>query len=85
MLVLLDLNLPDMAGTDVLSALKGDPHTRRIPIVVLTTTDDQREIQKCYDLGANVYVTKPVDYEAFSNAIVQLGLVLYIMKIPAMD
>jgi DNA-binding NarL/FixJ family response regulator len=49
---------------------------------VLTTTDDQREIQRCYDLGANVYITKPVNYESFANAIRQLGLFLMVMQVP---
>ena len=74
LLVLLDLNLPDMTGVDILEKVKGNEHTRRSPVVVLTTTDDQREIQRCYDLGANVYITKPVDYDGFANAIRQLGL-----------
>ena len=73
LLILLDLNLPDMTGVDILSKIKANPHLNRSPVVVLTTTDDQREIQRCYDLGANVYITKPVDYEAFVNAIRQLG------------
>ena len=56
-LVLLDLNLPDMTGIDILARLKANEHTRRTPVIVLTTTDDAREIQRCFDLGANVYIT----------------------------
>ena len=82
LLVLLDLNLPDMTGIDILEKVKGNEHTRRSPVVVLTTTDDQREIQRCYDLGANVYITKPVDYDGFANAIKQLGLFFSVMQIP---
>ncbi len=82
LLVLLDLNLPDMTGIDILEKVKANEHTRRSPVVVLTTTDDQREIQRCYDLGANVYITKPVDYEGFANAIKQLGLFFSVMQIP---
>jgi CheY-like chemotaxis protein len=82
LLVLLDLNLPDMTGIDILEKVKGNEHTRRSPVVVLTTTDDQREIQRCYDLGANVYITKPVDYDGFAHAIKQLGLFFSVMKIP---
>jgi hypothetical protein len=52
---------------------------------VLTTTDDAREIQRCYDLGANVYITKPLNYESFANAIRQLGLFLSVMQIPELD
>ena len=82
LLVLLDLNLPDMSGIDILAAIKANENTRHIPVVVLTTTDDQNEIEKCYELGANVYVTKPVDYEGFANAIRQLGLFFSVMQIP---
>lgn len=80
--MLLDLNLPDMTGVDILERLKSNPHTKRSPVVVLTTTDDQREIQRCYDLGANVYITKPVNYEGFANAIRQLGLFFSVMQVP---
>ena len=82
LLVLLDLNLPDMTGVDILEKIKANPHTRRSPVVVLTTTDDAREIQRCYDLGANVYITKPVNYEGFANAIRQLGLFFSVMQVP---
>jgi CheY-like chemotaxis protein len=82
LLVLLDLNLPDMSGTQILETLKSNEKTKHIPIIVLTTTDDKTEIQKCYDLGCNVYITKPVDYDAFATAIRQLGLFLSVMKVP---
>lgn len=81
-LVLLDLNLPDMTGIDILEKIKSNMHTRRSPVVVLTTTDDSREIQRCYDLGANVYITKPVNYDGFANAIRQLGLFFAVMQVP---
>jgi DNA-binding NarL/FixJ family response regulator len=54
-------------------------------VVVLTTTDDRREVQRCYDLGCNVYVTKPVDYQAFVTAIQQLGLFISVMQVPRTD
>ena len=82
LLVLLDLNLPDMTGISILEKIKANPHTRRSPVIVLTTTDDAREIQRCYDLGANVYITKPVDYDNFANAIRQLGLFFAVMQVP---
>jgi CheY-like chemotaxis protein len=82
LLILLDLNLPDMSGIDILKRLKENKHLRASPVVVLTTTDDKSEIQRCYDLGCNVYITKPVDYEKFSNAIQQLGLFVYVMQVP---
>jgi CheY-like chemotaxis protein len=81
-MVLLDLNLPDMSGVDILKQLKQTPKTERIPVIVLTTTDDKNEIQRCYDLGANVYVTKPVNYENFANAIRQLGLFFSVVQVP---
>jgi len=82
LLVLLDLNLPDMTGVDILDKVKNNVHTKRSPVVVLTTTDDSREIQRCYDLGANVYITKPVNYDGFANAIRQLGLFFSVMQVP---
>jgi len=82
LLVLLDLNLPDMSGIDILQTIKGNAHLKSIPVVVLTTTDDSQEIQRCYDNGANVYITKPVNYEGFSNAIRQLGMFFSVIKVP---
>lgn len=82
LLILLDLNLPDMSGTDILQQIKENANTRHLPVVILTTTDDEMEIQRCYDLGANVYITKPVDYEGFANAIRQLGLFFSVMQVP---
>ena len=84
-LVLLDLNLPDMSGTDILAKIKGHEKLHRVPVVVLTTTDDKVEIQRCYDLGCNVYITKPVNYESFADAIRQLGLFLSVMQVPDAD
>lgn len=81
-LVLLDLNLPDMSGTDILAKIKGDERLHRVPVVVLTTTDDKNEIERCYDLGCNVYITKPVNYESFADAIRQLGLFLSVIQLP---
>jgi CheY-like chemotaxis protein len=81
-LVLLDLNLPDMSGIDILARIKSDEHLKRTPVIVLTTTDDKIEIQRCYDLGCNVYITKPVNYEGFATAIRQLGLFLSVMQVP---
>ena len=84
-LVLLDLNLPDMSGTDILQRIKSDDALKRTPVVVLTTTDDKVEIQRCYDLGCNVYITKPVNYENFADAIRQLGLFLSVIQVPDPD
>ncbi len=81
-LVLLDLNLPDMSGLDILAQIKADETMRRAPVIVLTTTDDKAEIQRCYDLGCNVYITKPVEYQGFAAAIRQLGLFLAVVQVP---
>jgi CheY-like chemotaxis protein len=83
LLILLDLNLPDMTGVDILTRVKTNEHLKRVPVVVLTTTDDAVEIQRCYDLGCNVYITKPVNYENFAHAIRQLGLFFSVMQVPA--
>lgn len=81
-LVLLDLNMPEMDGLQVLQRLKGDPRTHRIPVIILTTTDDQGEIGRCYDLGCNLYITKPIEYEQFAGAIRDLGLFLSVVALP---
>ncbi|WP_349437350.1 response regulator [Pararhizobium sp. A13] len=82
LLILLDLNLPDMTGIDILARLRESEHLRRVMVIVLTTTDDPVEIHRCYDLGANVYVAKPVQYDKFVNAIQQLGLFLSVVAVP---
>ena len=82
LLVLLDLNLPVLDGYQVLQRLKADERTRRIPVVILTTTDDAREVARCYELGCSIYVTKPVDYSQFSEAIRKLGLFLSVVTVP---
>jgi len=82
LLVLLDLNMPVMDGYQVLERMKADPRTQKIPVVVLTTTDDAREVTRCYELGCSVYITKPVEYETFCDAIQQLGLFMSIVTVP---
>jgi len=82
LLVLLDLNLPDMTGMDILARLRDSVHLKRTMVIILTTTDDPREVHRCYELGANVYVPKPMQYEKFVNAIQQLGLFLSVMAVP---
>jgi CheY-like chemotaxis protein len=82
LLILLDLNLPVLDGYQVLQRMKQDPRTKRIPVIMLTTTDDAREVARCYDLGCNVYITKPVNYDQFSEAIRKIGLFLSVVSIP---
>ena len=71
-LILLDLNLPRMSGHEVLAELKSDDDLRRIPVVVLTTSLAAEDIAKSYDLHANVYVAKPVDFDAFTDVVKQI-------------
>jgi two-component system, response regulator len=73
-LVLLDLKLPKVDGLDVLRTLKSDPRTRTVPIVVLTSSNEQRDIVDSYELGVNSYIVKPVDFDGFMKAVVELGL-----------
>jgi CheY-like chemotaxis protein len=82
LLILLDLNLPDMGGIEILQRVKESKYLKSTPVVVLTTTDDSQEIKRCYELGCNVYVTKPVNYESFANAIRQLGLFFSVIQVP---
>lgn len=81
-LLLLDINMPRVDGIEVLRRLKADPATATIPIIMLTTTDDPREVQRCYGLGCNVYITKPIEYDQFIHAIKQLGLFLHVVRVP---
>jgi CheY-like chemotaxis protein len=80
--ILLDLNMPRIDGLEVLRRLKADKRTASLPVIVLTTTDDPREIERCYELGCNVYVTKPVEYDAFIEAVRRLGFFLQVVKLP---
>lgn len=71
-LMLLDLNMPGTDGREVLQELKADPVLRKIPVVVLTTSNDTRDIERCYDIGANSYVHKPVNLDGFMEAVRRL-------------
>lgn len=73
-LVMLDLKLPKRTGLEVLTAMRQDPRTRAVPVVVLTSTDDQPEIDACYRQGVNSFVRKPVEFAAFSEAVRQIGM-----------
>ena len=81
LLVLLDVNMPGIDGVEVLRQIKADPEKKRIPVIMVTTTDDPREIKKCYELGCSVYVTKPVDPGAFIDAIRKLGMFISIVRV----
>jgi two-component system response regulator len=73
-LVLLDLKLPGIDGLGVLRAMKGDPRTKTIPVVVLTSSKEDRDVVESYNLGVNAYIQKPVDFEQFRNIVDQIGL-----------
>ena len=83
LMILLDLNLPDTSGIDILRRVKENRYLKSTPVVVLTTTDDSVEIKRCYELGCNVYITKPVNYESFATAIRQLGLFFSVIQVPS--
>lgn len=82
LVILLDINMPKVDGVEVLRQLKANQNTKQIPVMMLTTTDDPREIERCYELGCSVYVTKPVEYEKFREAVRQLGLFLQFVEVP---
>ena len=84
LLILLDLNMPKLSGFEVLAHIRNNPKTSSIPVIILSTTDNPREIQRCYDLGCNVYVTKPVNYDSFLEAIRRLGLFVQVIQLPQM-
>lgn len=84
LVVLLDINMPRVNGVEVLQQLKSNPDTASVPVIMLTTTDDPREVERCYRAGCNVYITKPVDYDAFIDAVKRLGLFLQIVKPPSL-
>lgn len=83
LLLVLDINMPRVDGMEVLARIKSNEATARVPVIMLTTTDDPREIERCYQLGCSVYITKPVAYEAFVEAVKRLGLLLQIVQVPA--
>ncbi len=83
--LLLDIRMPKADGIEVLRQVKADPELKKLPVIMLTTTDDPREVDRCHELGCNTYITKPVDYEHFVEAIRRLGLFLSMAEIPVLD
>jgi CheY-like chemotaxis protein len=84
-LLILDINMPRVDGVEVLTKIKNNPATALLPVIMLTTTDDPREVERCYQLGCNVYITKPVAYEDFVEAVKRLGLLLQVVQVPPED
>jgi CheY-like chemotaxis protein len=84
-LLLLDIRMPKMDGVEVLKRIKADPGLHSLPVIMLTTTNDPREVQECYDLGCNCYITKPVQYALFAEAIKRLGLFISIIQVASVS
>lgn len=81
-LMLLDIRMPKVSGVEVLKQIKGDEELKKIPVIMVTTTDDPREVDHCHSLGCSNYIVKPVDSDKFITAIKQLGLFLLVVQVP---
>jgi CheY-like chemotaxis protein len=81
-LLLLDIRMPKVDGVEVLRRIKADESLRKMPVIMLTTTDDPREVGRCHALGCNSYIVKPVDYDKFAEAIKNLGLYISLVEVP---
>ena len=81
-LLLLDIRMPKIDGVEVLGKLKQDPELKKIPVIMLTTTDDPRTVERCHKLGCSVYIVKPVEYQDFADAVRKIGLLLSVVEIP---
>jgi two-component system response regulator len=84
-IVLLDIQMPKVNGIEVLQKIKSDPRTKMIPVVILTSSKEDPDIQTCYDLGANSYIVKPVNFESFAEAIKNLGFYWLLLNQPPVD
>jgi CheY-like chemotaxis protein len=84
-LLLLDIRMPQVDGIQVLRLLKEHPELRKMPVIILTTTDDPREVERCHAIGCASYIVKPVDYNKFAEAIESLGLFISLVKVPELD
>ena len=84
-LLLLDIRMPKIDGIEVLRKIKEHEELRKIPVIIITTTDDPREVEECHRLGCSNYITKPVDYDLFIEVIKKLGLFLMVVEIPKIN
>lgn len=83
-IILLDIRMPKVDGREVLKCIKNDPKLKKIPVIMLTTTDDDKEVDLCYDLGCSFYMVKPINYSSFMEAVESLGKFLSLdnLKVP---
>jgi CheY-like chemotaxis protein len=81
-LILLDIRMPKVDGVQVLRQIKADPELKKVPVIMLTTTDDPREVENCHSIGCSNYLVKPVDYERFADAIKQFGMFISLVQVP---
>ena len=81
-LLLLDIRMPQVDGVEVLRRLKQDPELRKIPVIMLTTTDDPREVERCHLLGCSSYIVKPVNYDKFAESIRSMGMYISLVQVP---
>lgn len=84
-LMLLDIRMPGIDGVEVLRRIKQDEELCKIPVIMVTTTDDPREVERCHALGCNNYVTKPVDYQQFVETVRRIGLFLQVVEVPRVN
>ncbi len=85
LLLLLDIRMPKVDGVEVLRQVKQDNELKKMPVIMITTTDDPREVERCHALGCSNYITKPIVYEKFVKAIRQLGLFLLVVEVPLIN
>ena len=84
-LLLLDIRMPKVDGVEVLRRIKEDHELRKMPVIMITTTDDPREVEKCHIYGCSNYITKPIDYDKFVESIKKLGYFLMVVEVPAIN
>ncbi len=84
-LLLLDIRMPQVDGVEVLRQVKEDQELRKMPVIMLTTTDDPREVERCHALGCSTYIVKPVVYEKFAEAINRMGLFISLVQVPQLE